>query len=162
VVWLGVVWLGVVWLGVVWLGVVRLELAGLGLVGVGAAGLGLVGAGRRGFGVLPPLPVDDPVLEDRADGVQSAPPHEPDRAAVVSGLDVHRLVVHRVIPLASGLSANSLRTSPFPFTAPSSLVACTSLPGPDGAAVRWLARECRRASFEYMFTRTSMQIFSVS
>ena len=28
-----------------------------------------------GLGILPPLPVDDPVLEDGADGVQPAPLH---------------------------------------------------------------------------------------
>src|SRR5690348_14951328 len=53
---------------------------------LGPAGLGL--------GILPPLPVDDPVLEDGADGVQPALPYEPGRPAVVPGLDAHRLAVH--------------------------------------------------------------------
>src|SRR5580704_7222020 len=84
---------------------------------------------RWATGILPPLPADDPVLEDRADGVEPAPPYKPGRAAVVSGLDVHRFAVHpaAVRPAHDALPARAARR---PAT--------------------WI---------ETMFTRTSMQIF---
>jgi len=47
-----------------------------------------------GPGGSPPLPVDDPVLEDRAHGVQPASPHEPGGPAVFPGPDADRLAVH--------------------------------------------------------------------
>src|SRR5271166_2315372 len=49
-----------------------------------------------GLRAVPPgFPADDPVLEDRADGVQPASPDEPGGPAVVPGLNGHRLAVHR-------------------------------------------------------------------
>ena len=46
-----------------------------------------------GPGIFRPLPVDDPVLEDCAYGVQPASPDEPGGPAVVPGLNVNRLAV---------------------------------------------------------------------
>src|SRR5712692_10257029 len=60
-------------------------------------GLARAGFGIRGVALVPPpLPVDDPVLEDRADGAQPASPDEPERPAVRTGLNLDRLAVHPV------------------------------------------------------------------
>src|SRR6202011_452150 len=64
---------------------------------LGLPGLpGLPGFGPFTAGIPPPLPVDDPVLEDRVDAVRPASPHEPGRPAVGPGLNLDRLAVNPV------------------------------------------------------------------
>jgi hypothetical protein len=60
-------------------------------------GLRWFGSGvSRDSGFTPPLAVDDPVLENRAHGVQPSPPDEPDGPAVIPGPDVDRLAVQLI------------------------------------------------------------------
>ena len=60
-----------------------------------------------GPGISPPFPVDHPVLQDRADGVQPASPHEPGGPAVLPGLNLYRLAVHPVHVLPPAFSAHA-------------------------------------------------------
>ncbi len=60
-----------------------------------------------GPGVSPPLPVDHPVLQDRADGVQPASPNEPGRPAILPSLNLYRLAVHPIHVLPPVFSAHA-------------------------------------------------------